>query len=54
MKITELALWTPTLPEEPPQTEAPVLEEVPVTEGMDPCRWALWEVTSGPVRHSGC
>ncbi|XP_012634597.1 radial spoke head 1 homolog [Microcebus murinus] len=32
-KITELALWTPTLPEEPPPTEAPVREEAPKPEG---------------------
>ncbi|ELW53198.1 Radial spoke head 1 like protein [Tupaia chinensis] len=33
-KITELALWTPTLPEEVPPTEEPGQEEVPGAEGI--------------------
>lgn len=33
-KITELALWTPTLPEEHPPAEAPGPEEVLGAEGM--------------------
>ncbi|XP_019601241.2 radial spoke head 1 homolog isoform X3 [Rhinolophus sinicus] len=32
-KITELALWTPTLPEELPPTEGPGSEEAPAVEG---------------------
>ncbi|XP_048202152.1 radial spoke head 1 homolog isoform X2 [Perognathus longimembris pacificus] len=33
IKITELALWTPTLPEEKPVVERPVVEEAPGAEG---------------------
>ncbi|XP_069328355.1 radial spoke head 1 homolog isoform X2 [Eulemur rufifrons] len=32
-KITELALWTPTLPEEPPPADGPGREEPPRAEG---------------------
>lgn len=32
-KITELALWTPTLAEEPPPADVPGQEEPPAAEG---------------------
>lgn len=32
-EITELALWTPTLPQELPPTEGPGPEETPAMEG---------------------
>lgn len=34
LKITELALWTPTLPEDQPHAEGPGQEEVPGTTGV--------------------
>ena len=37
-KITELALWTPTLPEEQPPADGSGAEEAPGTEGTGP----LW------------
>lgn len=58
-KITDLALWTPTLAEEQPPTEGPGPEEVIGTEGAEPQaggaghpahlhRWAPWDVACGP------
>lgn len=35
-KITELALWTPTLPEEQPPEDGRGQEEAPRAEGMAP------------------
>lgn len=36
IKITELALWTPTLAEEPPPADVPGQEETPAAEGTAP------------------
>lgn len=53
IKITELALWTPTLAEEPPPTDVPGQEETPTAECTDPAGVG-WGGPSTASAQAGC
>lgn len=49
-KITDLALWTPSLPEGQPSADAPGQEEAPAVEGAGPAGPAVLGLCPGGLR----